>query len=144
MDHRQHGGQSVGERVEPPPEVDDDDHPARHRGDEGEGPGLAGDGAAEIGDSLEEKVTVAGQRLRELAELSLGNVRLEIGPEHEIRVLRSGSSSASASEDLEACSGVGNARGLEHLGEFGADDLGDELGAGDLVLGLDALECRRS
>ena len=58
MDDGEHGREAVGERVEPPPEVDDDDQPARHGGDQGEGPGLAGDGAAEVGDPLEEQVAV--------------------------------------------------------------------------------------
>src|SRR5271157_1860195 len=60
VDHGEHGRQPVDERMESPPEVDDDDHPAGHGGDQGEGSRLAGHGAAEDRDPLEEKVAVAG------------------------------------------------------------------------------------
>ena len=46
-------------------------------------PGLAGDGPAEVRDPLEEQVAVVGQRVLELVELDLGDVRLEVGPEDQ-------------------------------------------------------------
>ena len=79
VDHGEDGREAVGERMEPPPEIGDDDQPARHGGDQGQVPGLAGDGAAEIRDPLEEQVAVVGQRVLELGELLLGDVGLEVG-----------------------------------------------------------------
>ncbi len=115
--------------MEPPPEVNDDDDPARDRGDQGEGSGLACNRTAEIGDPLEEQIAVAGQRLLELAELGLGDVRLEIGSEQELRfggnwLVRRGFGRI---DDLEPAAGVGDAGGFENPGELGAHDLGGSL-----------------
>ncbi len=64
VDDRDDRRQAVDQRLEPEPEVEGDDQPARDGGDDGQAPGLAGHGAAEGLGPLEEEVPVVLERRR--------------------------------------------------------------------------------
>ena len=84
VDHGQHGGEAVSERVKPPPKIDDDDNPTGQRRDQGQCPGLAGDRPCEVGETFEQQVAIIGQDILELGKLRLHDLGFEIRAEDQL------------------------------------------------------------